>query len=41
MVFPSNAGERLTVRCVQGDRAVLCEPASLIYTLSEAQRKAD
>ena len=23
-----------------GDRAVLCEPASLIFTLSEAQRKA-
>jgi arsenate reductase len=23
-----------------GDRAVLCEPASLIYTLAEAQRKA-
>ena len=25
---------------LQGDRAVLCEPASLIYTLSEVQRKA-
>ena len=25
---------------LQGDKAVLCEPASLIYTLSEAQRKA-
>lgn len=25
---------------LQGDNAVLCEPASLIYTLTEAQRKA-
>lgn len=25
---------------LQGDKAVLCEPASLIYTLTEAQRKA-
>lgn len=25
---------------LHGDRAVLCEPASLIYTLTEAQRKA-
>lgn len=25
---------------LMGDKAVLCEPASLIYTLSEAQRKA-
>jgi arsenate reductase len=24
---------------LQGDRAVLCEPASLIYTLSEASRR--
>jgi arsenate reductase len=23
-----------------GDKAVVCEPASLIYTLTEAQRKA-
>jgi arsenate reductase len=25
---------------LRGDKAVLCEPASLIYTLTEAQRKA-
>jgi len=25
---------------LHGDKAVLCEPASLIYTLTEAQRKA-
>ncbi|MCB0769879.1 MAG: hypothetical protein KDC00_05685 [Flavobacteriales bacterium] len=25
---------------LMGDRAVMCEPASLIYTLTEAQRKA-
>jgi len=26
---------------LHGDRAVLCEPASLIYTLTEEQRKVD
>lgn len=39
-VVAHNPGLLKAPIALQGDRAVLCEPASLIYTLSAPQRKA-
>ncbi|WKZ65696.1 MAG: ArsC/Spx/MgsR family protein [Flavobacteriales bacterium] len=39
-VLAHNPGLLKAPIALQGDRAVLCEPASLICTITEAQRKA-
>lgn len=39
-VLTHNPGLLKAPIALHGDRAVLCEPASLIYTLTEAQRRA-